>query len=432
MAQTTKYVLVIFCICGAANILYLIATNKFHKEATPLDKIEMKATPPKVALDKIEMKATPATVVLDKIETKATSTKVTLDKFEKKATVAKVALNKIEIKAKPEIDTTIELAPDARKLKQAHMSLPSENEIEHEKDVHKGEQYTFAINQQRLCKGNDGAKLAIDIVVVVISDIRHFLKRMAIRNSWGSDVYENLHSARLVFLVGRNVNVDTQSQLEKESELFSDIIQVNIDDIYPNLTNKSIAMLQWLKHYCSEARFALKSDDDMYINLPVLVQELYKRKETKFFLCCSFTDAPPIRDKLSKWYTSYEEYKYKYFPKYCSGTAYSFSVNIVTELHEMTKKTTFLKMEDVYITGLLPQTLNIPVIHHNGFWFLKRKSSGCEYKNAISGHEVSVEDMYVIYAQLKDTAIDCEKNINNAIAGDENDIFQKWHQNDVT
>ena len=376
-----KYVLFVFCICGSANIFYIVISNS-HVSSRIIYALQ------------------------------TTSLKVSKERKEKRT------------------DDWPKIKPDVRKLKEAHQHVEMEVDGVDKVEFSETGNFTFGINPRFVCKSVN--KTSVDLIVVVISDIKNFLRRISIRNTWGSDAHESLPNVRLLFLVGKSLGASFQPQIEKESELFKDMIQANVKEVYENLANKSIAMLQWVSDYCSAAKFVLKSDDDMYMNLPNLLKELQTRKEPKFFLCYVFKGAPPIRDKNSKWYTSVEEYKYGNFPKYCSGTAYSFSANIAPDLYIASKTTKLLKMEDVYITGLLAEKLHIPLIHSNGFWFLKRRSTGCEYSTAISGHEVPVKEMYIIHAQLRDTAIDCETNVNNAISGDDNDMFQKWQQSDVT
>ena len=373
----SKFVLLIFCISGAANVLYLILNSHVVSQGTVLS-------------------------------VKYSETKTNLQK---------------------------EYTLDARRLNEANQQYgeASERVMSKNGETEENSDKMFAINPGSVCSGRNGSdKSTVELVVIVISGIRNFLRRMGIRNTWGSDVHERLTEVRLLFLVGRSSDAQFQPQIKKESELFGDILQVDLEDKYENLTNKSLAMLRWVLDYCSGARYVLKTDDDMYINLPYLLNEMRLLKIPKYFFCYVFKGAPPVRDKNSKWYTSVQEYKYSYFPKYCSGTAYAFSANITSELYKSSTQIKPLKMEDVYLTGILSQNLNIPLIHGEGFYFLKRKSTGCDYKNAISGHEVPVREMYVIHAQLQDTAIDCDTNINMAIAGDDSDIFQKWQQSDVT
>ena len=373
-----KYVLLIFCISGSANVLYLIMNGHVvHHEA--------------------------------------------------ESSINYVG-NKTNIRT--------EFAPDARRLKEANkQAIVASETVVNDKNGGKEDitDTLFEINQASVCSAiNERENSSVDLVVIVISGVRNFLRRMAIRNTWGSDVHERLTKVRLLFLVGRSSDERIQPQIEKESELFSDIIQANVEDTYENLTYKSLAMIRWIRDFCSSAKFVLKTDDDMYINLPNLLKELRLIERPKYFFCYVFKGAPPVRDKNSKWYTSIEEYKYSYFPKYCSGTAYAFSANIATDIYESSKRIKPLKMEDVYVTGILAQNLNISLIYGDGFWFLKRKSTGCDYEKAISGHEVPVREMYIIHAQLLDTALDCDTNTNKAIAGDDKDIFQNWQQSDVT
>ena len=69
-----------------------------------------------------------------------------------------------------------------------------------------------------------------------------------------------------------------QSGLEAESAEFSDILQYNGTDSYRKLVDKSVAMLEWVSVFCPSARFLLKADEDMFINLPLLLEELRTMK----------------------------------------------------------------------------------------------------------------------------------------------------------
>ena len=69
-------------------------------------------------------------------------------------------------------------------------------------------------------------------------------------------------------------------------------------------------------------------------------------------------------------------------------------------------------MEDVFFTGLAAENLRISHIHDGGFSFTKRSPTGCNYKDAVTGHQVSIKEMHVIFAQLFNNEIDCETNEN--------------------
>ena len=45
-------------------------------------------------------------------------------------------------------------------------------------------------------------------------------------------------------------------------------------DSYHNLTLKTVMGLKWVKDHCSQARFVMKTDDDIFVNLPKLHKAL--------------------------------------------------------------------------------------------------------------------------------------------------------------
>ena len=49
-------------------------------------------------------------------------------------------------------------------------------------------------------------------------------------------------------------------------------------DTYNNLTLKTISTLEWSWTHCSRVKFVLKTDDDVYIHTPVLLDILDRVK----------------------------------------------------------------------------------------------------------------------------------------------------------
>jgi len=44
-------------------------------------------------------------------------------------------------------------------------------------------------------------------------------------------------------------------------------VQGNFIDSYKNLTLKAVLGLRWMSQYCSQAPFAIKTDDDTFLNI---------------------------------------------------------------------------------------------------------------------------------------------------------------------
>lgn len=88
-----------------------------------------------------------------------------------------------------------------------------------------------------------------------------------------------------------------------ESIKYGDIIEDRFIDSYNNLTLKSLFMLKLLINHCSNStKYLLKIDDDMYVNLDLIVQNLKERNTTTDLLMGKLIcGARPIKDSTSKW-----------------------------------------------------------------------------------------------------------------------------------
>lgn len=63
---------------------------------------------------------------------------------------------------------------------------------------------------------------------------------------------------------------------QKEIDLFGDIIIADMKDSYKNLTLKVLYMVDWASTYCSNARFFMKTDDDVFLNVPLVLDFISK------------------------------------------------------------------------------------------------------------------------------------------------------------
>lgn len=76
----------------------------------------------------------------------------------------------------------------------------------------------------------------------------------------------------LFFITGKSENETILDGLENEKRLYDDLIVANFMDSYDNLTLKTMATLEWIDTYCNQSEFVLKTDDDMFINVPNLLK----------------------------------------------------------------------------------------------------------------------------------------------------------------
>ncbi|KHJ46789.1 N-acetyllactosaminide 3-alpha-galactosyltransferase [Trichuris suis] len=101
----------------------------------------------------------------------------------------------------------------------------------------------------------------------------------------------------------------------------------------------------------------------MYVNTFGIMRFFRKheplKSSTKAFYCFVWTGMGTDRNKKGRWYVSYEEFNGTKYPRYCSGSSYSLSMQAVQPLVDSVERTPFLWVDDVYITGLLANTANV-------------------------------------------------------------------------
>ncbi|XP_018571854.1 beta-1,3-galactosyltransferase 5-like [Anoplophora glabripennis] len=195
------------------------------------------------------------------------------------------------------------------------------------------------------------------LLILVHSATNHFNNRKVIRETWGQ--YDD--DIRLLFLVGTANGKDIQEKLEEESKQHSDLLQGNFVDTYHNLTYKHVMGLKYAVYHCSQAKFVLKVDDDVFVNIPTLKMFIatyicQNRQPTKI-LCSRIRNPTVLRS--GKWATSLEDYPAKNYPTHCGGFAIFYPQNVISTLYEMAQKTKFFWVDDVFVTGICAKQSNI-------------------------------------------------------------------------
>ncbi|CAK1593545.1 unnamed protein product [Parnassius mnemosyne] len=214
---------------------------------------------------------------------------------------------------------------------------------------------------------------------------------------------------KLVFLLGlppHDNDTDVQDKIDNEVETYGDIIQEGFVDSYNNLTLKSIMMLKWVTNNCNEIRYILKTDDDMYINVPNLVSNLHKHanafdegvakgNKSKEYLLIGhlICGARPVQDSKSKWYSPRYMYAGRVYPRYLSGTGYVMSAPTTQALYSAALITSYFHLEDIYITGMCAIRSSPRIVPRDEAGFSYEAARGgaagaCEAHARVSVHRV--------------------------------------------
>lgn len=236
------------------------------------------------------------------------------------------------------------------------------------------------ISKERICPMNGKD---IELLILITSKRANMESRMAIRNTWGK--LGNRMDVSMAFVLGDGLDDVLSLSLSEENYEYGDLIRGNFLDTYTNLTLKTISYLEWVDKYCNRAKYILKTDDDVFINVPRLMKFLSKRKKKRVI------------------YGRRMKYSKKPFDTwFCTGPAYVLSGDIIHDLYVQALKTHFMQNEDVFVTGIVANILRIKRIHANSFYNRPIPFSICFIQNAISIHSVNYRQQFRLWTMLRE------------------------------
>ncbi|KAG0719393.1 Beta-1,3-galactosyltransferase 1 [Chionoecetes opilio] len=257
--------------------------------------------------------------------------------------------------------------------------------------------YHMMINKANLCTNDQ----KLWLLVVVSSSVPNFLRRRAIRDTWGGAAALAASNAKMVFLLANSYDANLQKQVVEESRTYGDILQEDFVDSYMNLTLKSVMGLKWTSIYCPQAQYFLKTDDDIFVNVPVLLTYLQESAKTRWITGCikqkkAFRPVNAVPGMPMP----------PAHPPFVAGAGYVISGDLIKELYEASLVTRPIPVEDVYITAHLARKVNAhPPIHDARFTCGERVTDDCDLAQGFTGHHIGPERMYRVWEKLNPNGI---------------------------
>ncbi|XP_011865828.1 PREDICTED: beta-1,3-galactosyltransferase 5-like [Vollenhovia emeryi] len=248
----------------------------------------------------------------------------------------------------------------------------------------------------------------MDLVVIVMSAPTHLEARTAIRQTWGH--FGQRSDMSVLFMLGTTFDARVEAILRKEQNMYNDVIRGRFLDSYSNLTLKTISTLEWVDTYCPKVKYLLKTDDDMFINVPRLLAFVYKHAKDRNVIFGRLARKwKPIRNRKSKYYVSQAQFQQPVFPDFTTGPAYLLSSDTVRRLYDAALDQTYLKLEDVFTTGIVAHRLGIRRSHANEFLNKRIQYTACNIQRGISIHMVKYSEQFDLWKKLLDGKSKCKR-----------------------
>ncbi|XP_033724932.1 beta-1,3-galactosyltransferase 5-like isoform X2 [Pecten maximus] len=198
------------------------------------------------------------------------------------------------------------------------------------------------INPKVKCRDNSTK----NTVIMVLNKASSSLRRETIRQTWGHLEMQRKYNFSIYFVIGNEEGAGLKTT-DRDNE---DILHVDVDEDYFNITEKVIEALNWATHSCFESSYFFKIDDDVYFDLEFLreIQNDRNFVSDDVIRGDCLPETGPFR-WTSKFRVSYDDYPFQVYPPYCGGPGYVMTMRTAHKLYREMVNTAVFKFEDVYV-----------------------------------------------------------------------------------
>lgn len=245
---------------------------------------------------------------------------------------------------------------------------------------------------------------SLRMLILVASAPNNTEERNAVRQTWG--YYARLADVALAFMLGSSPG--DKVSLAAEDGLFGDMIMGNSVDSYPNLTLKTLSMLEWADAYCPHAPWVLKTDDDVFVNVPRLLlftsAPERARATRSMWGSLHFHPPKPNRSKGARYYISSVQFPGAELPIFASGAAYLLTADAVRPLLAAAPDEPYIPLEDVFVTGILAGKAGVRRVGANEFYVMS--SQPCKARRNIA--RMHYRTVFSLWRRLLDLRTKCQ------------------------
>ncbi|VDP99976.1 unnamed protein product, partial [Trichobilharzia regenti] len=209
-----------------------------------------------------------------------------------------------------------------------------------------------------------------ELLILIKSAPSNFLRRDAIRSTWGNNRCWGGRRVIHLFLFGTVPPSDRNlgDILKNESDVHGDVIQQDFLDHYYNNTYKVMFGIDWAVKYCSDVPIIMFVDDDYFVyprNVVAYIEGLSEDIRQVLISGYVWYNAEPVRKKnrvgSSKWLIDWNEYPHTGYPPYVAAGNFFLSMDLARKFNVAIHYTRYLRFDDVYLGIILKKLLHVPI-----------------------------------------------------------------------
>jgi len=224
---------------------------------------------------------------------------------------------------------------------------------------------SFLLRPRAMCKNQK-------VMLMALTAPKNVQKRERLRRQFGEK-----DGVYILFLLGKTSSLSLQEDLQTENMMHGDMVQISVMDHYTALSYKTLTGFIWANRFCGSAKYIVKVDDDVTLDLDKLMllletkygqQSKYGGNVPDIVECPSvMRNMRPWRQNhsesiMSKWSISKEDMDRRVFPDFCPGWLYVLTPRVGLALAEvgMLKSNELMmraRLDDIFVTGFLRERL---------------------------------------------------------------------------
>ncbi|CAD5208654.1 unnamed protein product [Bursaphelenchus xylophilus] len=237
-------------------------------------------------------------------------------------------------------------------------------------------QMTRPVNSN-VCDGVDAVVYVMTTLSRQATERREVMRNIMFNKTNLPSNYTVLHR----YVVGRYpAEREYQKQIIEEMKQFDDVIMFNIDENYYHNYIKWHTMHAWHMRHCPDVKYLIKMDEYVVVYLKRLFQWLDrgfggKLNGKKKFMVGNAREGPVERRVHERAFVPYEQFAGSQYPVYADGPLILTTNDAVVDLINTYKTMNYVRIDDVFYSGIARERAGIEVIGFEGFDGGKRKCS---------------------------------------------------------